>query len=276
MEPGFLGEWLIDAGAIDAKQLETATERMAQVNRRLDALAIERGWLTPEQAAELHREQLSRDVLWGALATEMGLLEPAQVDELLGEQGVRHVRLGEMLVELDFIDPAALERELEAFHESERVSTLANTPPPRLQGCEITCYILDHVAELSMRMGNLNLKLGAIETWSGPHDPDHIVGRIAVQGEVALEVGLEVDRAFCAELALGFMGVEPEELDEHIRSDLVREFLNVVVGNARSHAADRGRGLQLDVPEAAALEPPACAIRLRTVEGHGWMAFRHR
>ncbi len=275
LEIPFFGEWLVRVGAIDAKQLDAAIEQMRRVNRRLDDLAVARGWLTPGQARELHRAQLKQDRLWGAVAVETGLLEKDQVEELLREQGVRQVRLGQVLVELGHIDEACLGEQLDAFHHAARIAMLSRVPPSGMSACPITRYVIEHVSELSMRMGSLQLKLGSVEPWVGVHDASSVVARISVTGDVSVTIGLEVDRAFCEELACGFMGIPADELDAHLRADLLREFLNVLAANARSALTNLGSVIELGVPQHGALEPPAEAMALRTPRGRGWIAFRY-
>ena len=91
MVPRFLGQFLIDEGEIDARQLRDATDLMFWGNRALGEIALKCGYMTGSDMERIFCAQEHSDTLFGDLGVEMGVLTRRQVDDLMDRQRSRHM-----------------------------------------------------------------------------------------------------------------------------------------------------------------------------------------
>ena len=94
----FFGNYLLNKGLVDTKQLADALAVQKQTRPRLGVLAINAGYMTAEQVDKVHEEQQRVDKRIGDIACDMGFLTHEQVEELLSSQGAAHLQLGQALV----------------------------------------------------------------------------------------------------------------------------------------------------------------------------------
>ena len=95
----FFGNYLLNKGLVDTKQLSDALAVQKQTRPRLGVLAINAGYMTAEQVDKVHEEQQRVDKRIGDIACDMGFLTHEQVEELLSSQGAAHLQLGQALVD---------------------------------------------------------------------------------------------------------------------------------------------------------------------------------
>ena len=99
MAMNFLGQFLLQRGAITEEQLADALEYRREHTRRTGDLALERGALTPRQVTCVLREQEKTDQPFGEIALQRGYLSEEALDDILFSQVVCCVYLGEALLE---------------------------------------------------------------------------------------------------------------------------------------------------------------------------------
>ncbi len=99
MAINFLGQFLLQRGAITEEQLTDALEYRQEHIRRTGDLALEQGVLTPRQVTCVLREQEKTDQPFGEIALHRGYLSEETLDDILFSQVVCCVYLGEALLE---------------------------------------------------------------------------------------------------------------------------------------------------------------------------------
>ena len=99
MAINFLGQFLLQRGAITEEQLADALEYRREHTRRTGDLALEQGALTPRQVTCVLREQEKTDQPFGEIALHRGYLSEEALDDILFSQVVCCVYLGEALLE---------------------------------------------------------------------------------------------------------------------------------------------------------------------------------
>jgi hypothetical protein len=99
MAMNFLGQFLLQRGAITEEQLADALEYRQEHIRRTGDLALEQGALTPRQVTCVLKEQEKTDQPFGEIALHRGYLSEEALDDILFSQVVCCVYLGEALLE---------------------------------------------------------------------------------------------------------------------------------------------------------------------------------
>jgi hypothetical protein len=115
MNSVFFGEFLVRQGVISQAQLEEGVRYQKEHNTLLGRLAKSRGYMSPNQAGTLLREQCSGMKRFGRLARERGYLSEEQLRKLLQEQAENHIYLGEALNRLGYVGLERLYLELNTF-----------------------------------------------------------------------------------------------------------------------------------------------------------------
>ena len=95
MSLDFFSQFLRVEGIVTDEELNKALALLNIQHQSLGDLAVEAGYMTKDQALELNKEQLIRDVPFGMLATEQGLLSENQLQHLLTRQSQQHLQLGD-------------------------------------------------------------------------------------------------------------------------------------------------------------------------------------
>ena len=206
MVPRFLGQFLIEEGEIDARQLRDATDLMFWANRALGEISLKCGYMTGSDMERILHAQERSDALFGDLAVEMGVLTQRQVDDLMDRQRSRHMRLGDALVELDFSTRERIADLAQRFEAEQRAFLPENRQlPPELASRPLVGFLLDALPRLSLRSAAVGLKVGLTRPWSGASE-DPWRGSLAIRGDTELDVGVSFDSATAQMLARGRRG----------------------------------------------------------------------
>jgi chemotaxis protein CheX len=97
----------------------------------------------------------------------------------------------------------------------------------------------------------LSTKLESIDRYHAePLDGEHMLGTIGFSGKVVGHVYLRMSHASAHSIAVGVLGLAPEELNDiaEIR-DVVGELLNIMTGNFKSNLCDAGLDCRLTPPD---------------------------
>ena len=94
----FFGQFLLEKGVIDKKQLLEAVEYQTKINVKLGTLAIDKGYLNYKQVEKIVDLQRKKNKFFSELALEENFLSKSQLDDLLKVQKSDRVYLGEALV----------------------------------------------------------------------------------------------------------------------------------------------------------------------------------
>lgn len=118
----FFGNYLLNTGFISRENFLKAMELKRNSHVKLGLLAIDAGYLTPEQVNMLHQKQQTVDKKLGDLAVEMNLLTKEQVDELLQRQSNSYLSFAQTLVEHGFLTDAQLNQALADYKKKYSLS----------------------------------------------------------------------------------------------------------------------------------------------------------
>lgn len=118
----FFGNYLLNKGLVDTKQLADALAVQKQTRPRLGVLAINAGYMTAEQVDMVHAEQQRVDKRIGDIACDMGFMTHDQVEELLSSQGAAHLQLGQALVNSGAMTNAAFADALNSYKSENSLS----------------------------------------------------------------------------------------------------------------------------------------------------------
>jgi CheY-specific phosphatase CheX len=245
----FIGQFLLEQGAITREQLLLATNLQEQRNRPLGVLAAEKGYLTPAQAERINREQQTTDRRFGELALGMGLLTEAQIKDLLDTQKSTRIRIGEALVELGALSAAAFDQQFAAFqadqaiYQTGQIELPQDTPAP-----EFVKVAIDLTEKLLLRVGGLTAKRGVLVAPAGLADDALLTIRIAFSGAVNAHFAFPTSADVAAAIARRVLGASAT-LQDDLVVDALKEFCNVVCGNICGKLSHAEAPLEIGPPE---------------------------
>ena len=267
LTPRFLGQFLLEQGEIDARELRDATDLMFWTNRAIGEIAQQRGYLSRADVRRILRAQASSDALFGDLAVELGLLTSERLAELLERQRARQLRLGDALVELGFVTRERIAELLPLFEEEQRAFRPEHRQlPPELASSRPACALLDQLPRIALRSGALGLKVGAWRLWSGEPELDHR-GRFTLGADPGLVVGLALDEPTARTLALR---------DEESRPDGAPSSASIFLRFLDLASDAIAAGLEGDRPSVRAGELPerGFVFDLVSVSGRGLLVMQ--
>lgn len=242
----FLGQFLLEKGAITKEDLLKALEYQKENHQRFGSYALRMGYITVEQLNELYRLQLQKPEKIGQLAIEKGYLTHQQVEEILKRQRNDHLLLGEILVKLKILDREQLYLYLDEFHKVTQ-SEEVHLSVENFKEEPILLYLVELFISLIYRFTQKKIK---------PHIPQRIN---SFQASYSFAVTRLVSRTkpirvlFGAEeelrkmIAVGFFGKD-YEINEKALDDAMEEFINILCGNFLGKAAQMGKTWELDPP----------------------------
>jgi CheY-specific phosphatase CheX len=245
----FIGQFLLERGAINREQLLAATHMQETRNRPLGALGVEKGYLTVAQADQINREQQKTDRRFGELAIGMGLLTDPQIKDLLDMQKATRIRIGEALVELGALSAAAFEEQFTAFQADQAIYQTGQIElPPGTPAPEFVKVSIDLSEKLLLRVGGLTAKRGVLLAPSGQADAELLTIRIGFSGAVAAQFAFSASPDVAAAIARRVLGAGVE-LSPELVVDALKEFCNVVCGNICGKISQAEAPLEIGPPE---------------------------
>lgn len=245
----FIGQFLLERGAVTREQLLLAAQLQETRNRPLGAYAVDRGYLTPDQAEQINRQQQVTDRRFGELALSMGLMNDAQIVDVLAMQKANRIRIGEALVQLGALSAAAFEEHFRAFQEDQALyQTSAVELPEGTPAPELVKTAIDLSEKLLLRVAGLTGKRGVPVVGSHETDPQLLTIRIGFSGALTVQFAFSASPDIAAAIARRVLGAELVLTDELV-VDALKEFCNVVCGNICGKLSNQDAPLEIGPPE---------------------------
>ncbi|MEE2959675.1 MAG: hypothetical protein VYA34_02940 [Myxococcota bacterium] len=251
----YFSQFMMVEGFIDREQLDAALERGGLSHKSFGQLAIEAGYITASEAAELNREQMRRDVPFGQLAIEQGFLTEEKLEVLLQAHKDDHQALVEQLVALGHLKDGEAKQALEDFWAQfpvriapEHLAHLAD-----FEGHRPALFVADVFARLAMRLTRIHLKLAGGCAFGDTKLYEYCAA-ITLKGEQSVTIGLSTDGVFASEVIRGMTRIMSG--DENINfggdkgdfEDLLGGFLDIVGGHTIAGLEIEGVNLEMGTP----------------------------
>ena len=99
----FFGNYLLNNNLVTPQQLSEAMEIKSQTRLKLGVLAINAGFMNAKQVDAVHDEQQRVDKRFGDLAVDLGYMTSEQVNKLLASQKTGFLLLGQALVDKGYL-----------------------------------------------------------------------------------------------------------------------------------------------------------------------------
>ncbi len=244
----FFGQFLLARGVVDRRELLAALALQEERNLPVGSYAVQRGYLTAEQAERINQAQRAADERFGDLAIDLGLLTRAQVLELLTLQENDHVRIGEALVELGHLDAEALEREVEAFERDQApYRTEERIFPEGTANQDLVAIIVDLTGKMLMRVLRIQSKIAAIDELGSMPAQELITVSLTFTGALNAEFVLSVSEEIAFQVAKSLTG-DGDPVARAVAVDAVKELANIICGNTVGKAAQMGRRVEISPP----------------------------
>ena len=253
----FFGQYLLENGVIDAKQLLAALSHQEKTNLKFGDTAISLGLLTQEQLASIFALQRAKDLKTGEAAIQLGFLTEGQVDQVLRAQKNSHVMIGEALVSTGALSKDSLERHLAAFKLDQEPYKVAEGIPENKDPSGVGRPAVDLGMKFLLRLANFSMKLVTVKTGAleEPTLPTY-TARVGFTGDTDGEIGLRASTSICARIASAMLGEPVSPDNAAVVLDATSEFLNVVGGNLAAAVARQGKKLELAAPRHGEMPAP--------------------
>ncbi len=247
----FFGQFLLENGAINAKQLLAAISYQEKANLKFGDTAIHLDLLDKNKLAKIFSLQRSEDLKTGEAAIKLGFMTQAQVDQVLRAQKNSHVMIGEALVKTGALTDAQLSDQLQAFKKDQDAYQLSSGLPRQKDSTGLAAPAVDLAMKLLMRLASLPVKLLDIRySLTEARGVTTSTARVAFTGDHEGEIALRASDRLCAQIASAMLG-EPVAPDaKSAILDATCEFLNVVGGNLAAVGARQGKKVELSTPRS--------------------------
>ncbi|MBV1859602.1 MAG: hypothetical protein KUG77_14405 [Nannocystaceae bacterium] len=191
--PRLFGRYLVEAGAIGAKDVAEALALMRLVNSPMGEIAVGEGLLSNVQVQTILDAQRQVDERFVELAASMGL-GGDQLESLCSEQAVENLRFGDALVEVGAITSTALEEHLRIYDRED------HWPAPSMPrtASDFARTTADLVPRLARRTIGSTMRFSAPRDWDGNGLDVHATA--SGNGDGGLCLGISVDHKVAAGL----------------------------------------------------------------------------
>lgn len=241
----FFGMYLVDRKVITREQLLEALEEQRSKNLKFGEHAVRLGLIKESDIEKIKEIQKSKDLRFGEAAVQLGLLTYDQVEQIQRIQRSSHKLLGDILVEKGIITPAALERELSAFEDEQRVyMTETVFIPEGVRERESIGVLIDLTKKFLLRVVGINTKFGDFDFIKWKEADDYSVS-VKFSGDVSFVFVLNVPEVVVVKLICEYNFKETEEN----KRDALREFANVICGNTVAKLERLGKKVDITPPQ---------------------------
>ncbi|MDX2495422.1 MAG: chemotaxis protein CheX [Desulfuromusa sp.] len=242
----FFGQFLIDKKIITRLDLLRAIELQEKTNLRFGDLVIEMGLMTTEQISLALRAQRYEDLQFGDMAAKMGFLSPDQVKQVLNRQKSEHLYIGEALVKLETITQEKLSFYLSEFKQTQKDSVTEKIIiPAGFPHQPLWEIVTDMTYKMLTRVAGVTFQTGPCTIIRRlPTRP--VVVEIGFFGSISARYLLTISdntRKLIANAIFKEGKAETATADEV--DDSVKEFVNIVCGNAVSKATQLGYSIDI-------------------------------
>lgn len=117
------GNYLLEKKILKPEELRLVLEEQKSAKVKLGILAIDAGYMNAAQVERIHKLQTAKDRRFGELAVEEGLMTENQLNELLHTQKKSNVLLGQVLIEKGFFTFEKYEEVLLQYKQTSCLTT---------------------------------------------------------------------------------------------------------------------------------------------------------
>lgn len=118
----YFGKYLMDEGIIPEDYYYGLLEATKNSKVKMGLLAVEFGYMSEEQAAEVNLLQQQQDKKFGDIAIEKGYLTEEEVADLLDEQGDSYLLYVQAIMESGLMDLESLNEYLKAYRKDKHLT----------------------------------------------------------------------------------------------------------------------------------------------------------
>lgn len=231
-------KYLIKEGKITEEQLEIVRNAQSSTRVKLGLIAVSEKMITEKQAEEINRKQAVMDKRFGDIAVELGYLVPDQVSRLLELQGKPYMLLSQTFTDKRILTLGEIEaafnsyvsslgyndNEIEALKNDDIDGIIAmfvkNVPENVLEIISVAIRTLNRLisTDLSIAEGYKTDK----------YDYNHAAGQ-AIEGDYNIKTSISGSDEGILEVAETFAGEEFGQVDMDAL-DSIAEFINIVNG----------------------------------------------
>lgn len=119
----YFGNYLLEKNLIKPEELKMVLEEQKSVKVKLGILAIDAGYMNAGQVDKIHQLQTAKDKKFGELAIEAGYLTDSQLTELLNAQKKSNSLLGQVLLEKGLFSLEQYETVLSQYRVDSQLSS---------------------------------------------------------------------------------------------------------------------------------------------------------
>lgn len=237
----FFGSYLIDNNIITSDQLLEALRYKNAHAQKLGDLAVSAGYMSKEEADEVHEMQTQSDKKFAEIAVHMGYLTVAQADELINAQHTGYLLLGNSLIALGFCSQETISKAIADYEFDYQLSfsTILNSDNDKQAEMMQNYYHFPETDEVNPIKEYATLLLKDLIRFIGgdfrllakiDSIPDTLPNMIEVQqkliGKTNFNTSIVGFRDFIIQFAARYACVEFDELDEFADASL-QDFLNL-------------------------------------------------
>jgi len=245
----FFGQFLLEKGAVENKDLLKAIELQETTNLKFGATALSMGLLTVEAFERVHDAQRLEDLKFGDMAVSLGILTEEQVKQVLTRQKNNHLYIGEALVRIGAMNSDDLKKYLDAFKEDQAPYVIDRIViPPAVPHANVWEVVADLTFKMLVRVAGLEARPGLCQIADGL-DPSDLVAVIPFKGSVNGRYMLNVSNSVKMNMAKAILKEDNVDGEaQEVLDDTVMEFANIVCGNVAAKAAQLGLSFDIDPP----------------------------
>lgn len=232
----YFGKYLEDKGIITYQQYHELLEQSKNKRVKLGLLAVEMDYMSKTEAEEVNHLQTVLDQRFGDIAVDKGYLTPEQVERLLKKQGDPYMLFIQELTENNIMNLEQIQKELKNYKKAERFTALDldaiksgdidNIVPVFTKEPSIAPVIKDYIALFArnmIRFIDTQLRLeNAVRINS--YQADFMASQ-AMEGQYNMFIGISGESDAVVDLASIYCKEQFEEVNEDVL-DAVCEFIN--------------------------------------------------
>lgn len=237
----FFGSYLIDKKIITPEQLLEALRYKNTHAKRLGGLATAAGYMSFDEAEEVHLMQTQSDQMFAEIAVHMGYLTITQADELIQAQHTGYLLLGNAIIALGFCTPEVMSKAIADYEFDYQLSfsTILNSNKKKLGEMIQNYYHFPDADTVNPPWEYAALLLKNLIRFVG--DDFRLLGRIQsipsalpdllevnqdIYGDANLKTAIVGYRTFMLRLASRYACEDFETFDEYTDASL-QDFLNL-------------------------------------------------
>jgi len=237
----FFGSYLIDKNIITPKQLLEALRHKNTHSKKLGDLAVSAGYMSQEEADEVHTMQTQSDKKFAEIAVHMGYLTVAQADELINAQHTGYLLLGNSIIALGFCSQETISKAIADYEFDYQLSfsTILNSDNDKQSEMIQNYYHFPDIDNVSPIRDYATLILKDLIRFIGgdfrllskidqiPSTlPNMLEVKQSLSGDVNLDTAIIGYWDFMIQFAARYACVEFDELDDFADASL-QDFLNL-------------------------------------------------